>query len=195
MKALYFLIFILNGFTLNACETFQDNIFPEKLFPEIIINTKQGNIIVELDRRKAPLTVNRFLNYINTNTYDQSIIHRIVKDYVVQAGAFSKNMQPIKSCGQLFNESGNGLSNSKYTIAMARHNNPHSAETSFYFNMKDNTNLDPSSKSWGYTVFGYVTEGEEILDKIAQTHTEFSKEINAKDFPTETILIQSITIK
>ena len=195
MKILCFIAMCHLGSTLLACENFKKEVHPDKLFPEVVIETSLGSITVELDRRRAPLTVNAFLHYIDKKSYDNSLIHRVVADYVVQGGAFTDKMESVTSCGKLFNESGNGLSNRQNTIAMARHNEPHSAETSFYFNLNDNTNLDPNQKSWGYTVFGYVVEGQDVLQKIGQVPTGTHSQLNAKDVPLETILIKSVVIR
>ena len=192
---LSFILLYLLSDPLLACEDFKKQIHPDNLFPEVVITTSLGPITVELDRRRAPLTVNAFLHYIDSKSYDNSLIHRVVSDYVVQGGAFNQKMSSIQSCGKLFNESGNGLSNKQYTIAMARHNEPHSAETSFYFNLQDNSNLDPNEKSWGYTVFGYVIGGQDVLQQISQVKTGTHSELNAKDVPLEPILIQSVVLQ
>jgi len=195
MKILCLVVLFQISNSLLACENFQKEVHPDNLFPEVVITTTLGDITVELDRRRAPLTVNAFLHYIDSKSYDNSLIHRVVADYVVQGGAFSSDLKSITSCGKLFNESGNGLSNRQNTIAMARHNEAHSAETSFYFNLKDNTNLDPNEKSWGYTVFGYVIDGQDVLQKINQVKTGTHAELNAKDVPIEPVLIQSVVLR
>ncbi|WP_395374350.1 peptidylprolyl isomerase [Marinicella sp. W31] len=195
MKILSFILLCQLGNPLLACQDFQKQAHPDNLFPEVVITTSLGDITVELDRRRAPLTVNAFLHYIDSKSYEKSLVHRVVPDYVVQGGAFTEKMASITSCGKLFNESGNGLSNKQNTIAMARHNEPHSAETSFYFNLQDNTNLDPNEKSWGYTVFGYVIGGQDILQQISQVKTGTNSELNAKDVPLEPILIQSVVLQ
>ena len=176
----------------GACPS--ETAYPDQTFPEVTINTSMGDIIIELDRNKAPLTVNHFLHAVQNQSYDNGLFHRVIKDYVIQAGAFKTDWTDVPSCGQLFNESGNGLSNQPGTIAMARHNEPHSAETSFFINLTDNSNLDPNKKSWGYTVFGYVVGGQDVIDKIAASATEYNAQIDAKDVPSTPIKVISVRL-
>ncbi len=175
-----------------ACPT--DKVYPEADYPELTINTSMGEVVIELDRNRAPLTVNHFLHQVKNNTYDNNLVHRVVADYVIQTGAFKTNLSAVSSCGKLFNESGNGLSNDRGTVAMARYNEPHSATTSYYINIKDNDNLNPNSKSWGYTVFGYVVSGMDVIDKIAQTKTGYHAELDAKDVPIEPIKVINVRL-
>lgn len=171
----------------SACPT--EKIFPSANYPELTIETSAGEIVVELDRGRAPLTVNHFLHLVQDKSYDDNIVHRVVPDYVIQTGAFKTDLTAVKGCGKLFNESGNGLSNVRGTLAMARHDDPHSAETSFFINLQNNKNLDPNAKTWGYTVFGYVVSGMEVVDQIAQAKTGFNIDLNAKDVPVNPIKI------
>ena len=177
---------------LAACPL--DPAYPNETYPELTIETSVGKIVVELDRRRAPLTVNHFLHAVKSKSYDDSIIHRVISDYVIQTGAFKTDLSSIKSCGKIFNESGNGLSNDRGTLAMARFDEPHSAETSFYINLKDNTNLNPNKKSWGYTVFGYVVAGMDVVEKIAQVKTSFNSQLEAKDVPVKPIQVISVRL-
>lgn len=177
---------------LSACP---DNmVYPEHMFPELTIETSLGNIVVELDRNRAPITTNHFLKHVKSKAYDDNLIHRTVKGYVVQTGAFKSDLSPLKDCGKVFNESGNGLANNRGTIAMARYDDPHSASSSFYFNVIDNPNLNPNKKSWGYAVFGYVVSGMDLIDKISQTKTEYNIELNAQDVPVVPIKIISVRL-
>ncbi len=169
------------GMASDKCPT--NEIFPESMFPEVTFETTMGNIVVELDRQKAPATVNHFLYHLNSKAFDDNMIHRVVKDYVIQTAAFKSDGTEVKSCGTVMNESGNGLQNNQGTIAMARYADPHSASTSFYFNIKDNNNLDPNPKGWGYTVFGLVTEGIDVLEKINNEPVEYNKKIDAPNVP------------
>lgn len=175
-----------------ACPT--DQAYPDATFPELTLETNMGEVVIELDRGRAPLTVNHFLNLVKNKSLDNNIVHRVVPDYVIQTGAFNSDLSSVKSCGKLFNESGNGLSNQRGTLAMARHDDPHSAESSFYINLKDNSNLDPNKKAWGYTVFGYVVTGMEVIDQMAQVKTEFNPKLNAKDVPVKPIQIISVRL-
>ncbi len=191
------LIFILSfsGFAAQlsaACPT--EPAYPDVMYPELTLHTNLGEVVIELDRRRAPLTVNHFLHLVTQQAYDDNIVHRVVADYVVQTGAFKSDLSPVTSCGKLFNESGNGLSNDRGTLAMARYEDPHSAESSFYINLKDNHNLDPNKKSWGYTVFGYVVSGMEVIDQMGQSTTTFSPQLEAKDVPLKPIQIISVRL-
>lgn len=175
-----------------ACPT--DDAFPDAFFPELTLETNLGDVVIELDRRRAPLTVNRFLHAVKNKAYDNNLIHRVVPDYVIQTGAFKMDYAAVDSCGHLFNESGNGLSNQRGTLAMARYDDPHSASSSFYINLKDNPNLDPNQKSWGYAVFGYVVSGMDVVDQIAQVKTEFNTQLEAKDVPIQPLQIISVRL-
>ncbi len=171
-----------------------EEIYPDAHYPELTIETNLGEIVVELDRGRAPLTVNRFLHYVKNKAYDDNLVHRVMADYVVQTGAFKSDFSAVKSCGQLFNESGNGLNNDRGTLAMARYDDPHSAGSSFYINLKDNENLNPNKKSWGYTVFGYVISGMEVVDLMAQGKTGYNAQLEASDVPEKTITIKHVRL-
>lgn len=144
------------------------DIQPDVTFPQVKLSTSKGDIVVELDRSRAPLTVNNFLTYVVNGDYNNTIFHRVIPGFVVQGGGLNAQMQELPSRAPVVNESGNGLSNTRGTIAMARTNDPHSATRQFYFNMADNTNLDPSPRRWGYAVFGEVIQGMNVLDAITQ---------------------------
>lgn len=166
---------------------------PDNFFPKVQLETKVGKIIVELDRTLAPITVNNFLAYAKKGTYDQTIFHRVIADFVVQGGGYDVTYQERKQMKPIFNESGNGLKNQLYTIAMAREKNPHSATSQFYFNLGDNTSLDPG-KGWGYTVFGMVMEGSDVLDLIAGVKTHTHPVLGWKDVPVKEIILKKVTI-
>ncbi|WP_154222422.1 peptidylprolyl isomerase [Marinicella rhabdoformis] len=171
-----------------------NDLFPDALFPEVTFETSKGNIVVELDRQKAPATVNHFLYHLNNKALDDNLVHRVVKDYVIQTAAFKSDGSEVKSCGLVMNESGNGLKNNRGTIAMARYNDPHSASTSFYFNMNDNNNLDPNPKGWGYTVFGLVIEGMDVLEQINNEPVEYNSKLDAPNVPVVPIIIKKVTL-
>lgn len=183
----------LSSLTSHAtCPT--EQAYPNANYPELTIVTNLGDIVVELDRGRAPVTVNRFLHYVASKTYDNNLVHRVEADYVIQTGAFKADHSDIKGCGKLFNESGNGLSNDRGTLAMARYDDPHSAETSFYINLKDNHNLNPNKKSWGYTVFGYVVSGMEVIDLMTQAETGYNAQLDAPNAPVKPITIKSVRL-
>ena len=193
MRVIFVLVLsVVTQFAFATCPT--KEIYPDAHYPELTIETNLGNVVIELDRGRAPLTVNRFLHYVKNQAYDNNLVHRVVANYVVQTGAFKTDFSAVASCGKLFNESGNGLSNDRGTLAMARYDDPHSAGTSFYINLKNNDNLNPNKKSWGYTVFGYVVSGMEVIDLMAQGKTGYSAEIEATDVPEKTITIKKVSL-
>lgn len=193
VKLLSCVLLLASLFVQAACP--KDQAYPDLMFPELEITTSMGVITVELDRIKAPLTSNHLLHLVQQKAYDETLIHRVVPDFVIQAGAFSRDFSEVKACGNVINESGNGLKNSRGSLSMARYNDPHSASSSFFINLKDNDNLNPSSDQWGYAVFGYVTSGMDVVDKIATVKREFNNQINAKDVPIEPVTIISIKVK
>lgn len=148
------------------------DIQPENLYPQIKLITSLGDITIELDRMKAPITVNNFLWLTTHKEFDNTIFHRVIKNFVVQGGGVTDDMTQKGDNYLIVNESGNGLSNDYGTIAMARESEAHSASRQFYFNMKQsgNRNLNPNPRRWGYTVFGEVISGIEVLEKISQVH-------------------------
>jgi peptidyl-prolyl cis-trans isomerase A (cyclophilin A) len=186
------LTFLIANAATQACE--EGELFPEKLFLEVKITTNYGDVIVELNRNRAPITVNNFLQYVKKAVYNNTIIHRVEKNFVVQGGGYDKSLKAIDTCNSIFNESGNGLKNTRGTIAMARYEDPHSATSQFYFNLNENPSLDPNSKNWGYTVFGEVIQGLEVLDKISELATGYHKEFDSTSFPMEPIIINSVEI-
>ncbi|WP_457640031.1 peptidylprolyl isomerase [Persephonella sp.] len=139
--------------------------------PVVVIKTNMGDIYVELYPDKAPKTVENFLTYVKEGFYNGLIFHRVVKGFVIQGGGFDKELNYRKPTHPpVENESNNGLSNVRGTIAMARTSDPHSATTQFFINLVDNTYLDygKNPQKWGYTVFGRVVKGMEVVDEIAE---------------------------
>jgi peptidyl-prolyl cis-trans isomerase A (cyclophilin A) len=171
-----------------------EQVYPNNTYPEITFETSKGSFVIELDRNRAPITVNHFLRLVKEKAYDNNLFHRVVADYVIQSGAFKADWSDVKSCGNIYNESGNGLSNDRATIAMARYDDPHSASSSFYINVKDNPNLNPNKKSWGYTVFGYVVSGMDVVNQIAQVQTGYNAEQDAQNVPVEPIKIITVRV-
>jgi len=148
------------------------DIQPDNSYPQVKLMTSMGEITVELNRIKAPITVNNFLWLTTNKEFDNTLFHRVIKNFVVQSGGVSPDMIQKPDNYLIVNESGNGIQNAYGTIAMARETEPHSASRQFYFNMKPdgNRNLDPNYRRWGYTVFGEVINGIEVLEKISQVH-------------------------
>ena len=161
----------------------------------VIINTTFGDIKLELDAEKAPKTVTNFLNYARDGYYDGTIFHRVIDNFMIQGGGFDADMQQ-QACGDpVDNEADNGLKNDFGTVAMARTTDPHSATAQFFINVKDNDFLNHSGKSmqgWGYTVFGKVIDGSEVLDKIRAVSTGSSN--GHQDVPIDPIIIEKVQI-
>ena len=157
------------------------------------IETSLGDIVVELNAERAPMTVENFLQYVVDDHYDGTIFHRVATGFIVQGGGYLPDLTPKPVTRQVFNESGNGLSNLRGTIAMARGNEPHAADAQFYFNLIDNTNLNPRPTRWGYAVFGEVIEGMEVVDAIGAVPTGPGGEFE-RDVPVEPIIIEHIEL-
>lgn len=166
---------------------------PDNLYPQVKLETNMGIIIVELDRFKAPITVNNFLKYVVEGEYDNTVFHRVMKNFVVQGGGYSPDFKAKKVYEDIVNESGNGLKNESGTIAMAKENYPHSANRQFFFNVQDNSNLNPDS-SWGYAVFGSIVEGEEVVEKISLVETDFNAEMMWEDVPVKPVVLIKATL-
>jgi len=166
----------------------------DTLYPQVEFDTSMGKIVLELDRPRAPLTVDNFLTYVVKGEYDNTLFHRVIAEFVVQGGGLTPKLEERPSRAPVVNESGNGLSNSLGTIAMARDNDPHSATRQFYFNMGDNKKLDPSKRRWGYTVFGEVTQGMEVLNAISLVPTEHNSSLNWPDFPINKVILKKATL-
>ena len=157
----------------------------------IKLHTNFGVIALELDAEKAPETVKNFLTYAEAGHYDNTIFHRVIDGFMIQGGGFGPGMKEKKTRSPIKNEADNGLKNERYTIAMARTSDPHSASAQFFINVADNASLDfkmPSGNGWGYCVFGKVVEGSEVVDKIKGVKTG-----NAgfhQDVPKEDVIIE-----
>ena len=159
--------------------------------PLVRIATSHGDIVVELDRSRAPRTVDNFLDYVDADFYDDTLFHRVIEGFMIQGGGFSSGFQRRHTRDPIVNEADNGLSNRRYTIAMARTNAPHSATAQFFINTADNTNLDhaaPTARGWGYTVFGRVVDGHEVVDSIEATPTGPGGPFS-RDAPREPVVI------
>ncbi|XOV81089.1 MAG: peptidylprolyl isomerase [Aestuariibacter sp.] len=165
----------------------------DNLYPRVRMETTMGNLVVELDRNRAPITVNNFLRYVDKGSYDGTIFHRVVNGFVVQGGGYDKDFRTLPTFGQIYNESGNGLQNDIYTIAMAREDDPHSATRQFYFNVTDNESLNPGRR-WGYTVFGLVLEGAEVIDKISAVETEYNMQMGWQSVPIEPVMLNKVEL-
>ncbi len=164
--------------------------------PRVRIQTTLGDIVVELDRQRAPATVKNFLRYVQEGFYDGTIFHRVIDGFMIQGGGFTTDFQRKQTYAPIKNEADNGLKNKRGTIAMARTRNPHSATAQFFINVADNKFLDhtrPTLNGWGYTVFGRVVEGMETVDRIRGVPTGPGGPF-PKDVPQRPIIIKSITL-
>lgn len=161
----------------------------------VIIRTTFGEIAVELDAEKAPKTVENFLGYVLDGFYDGTIFHRVIDNFMIQGGGFDTDMQQKPTREPIENEADNGLKNDSGTIAMARTMEPHSATAQFFINVKDNDFLNHSGKNmqgWGYTVFGKVVRGSEVLDKIRGVPT--TSRNGHQDVPADPVIIETVEI-
>lgn len=180
-----FLFFLLAFF--SSCSTPNE----EKMAKhQVIFQTNKGNIVLELDAEKAPLTVENFLYYVDNKHYDGTIFHRVINDFMIQGGGFTKEFVQKKTQAPIKNEANNGLKNTRGTIAMARTSNIDSATSQFFINVKDNEFLNfqaPNVRSFGYCVFGKVVEGMDVVDAIKKSKTTHFQ--GHDDVPVEQIVI------
>jgi peptidyl-prolyl cis-trans isomerase B (cyclophilin B) len=159
------------------------------------LETSLGNIYIMLNEAKAPATCANFKQYVEAGFYNGTVFHRVINDFMIQGGGMDVDLNPKQTRAPILNEADNGLTNDKYTIAMARTNAPHSASSQFFINVKDNAFLNFKSKSdsgWGYAVFGKVIKGQEVVDKIKLVATGNSK--GHSDVPTIPVLIKSASL-
>lgn len=164
--------------------------------PQVLIKTSKGDIELELNREKAPKSVENFLKYARSDFYNGTVFHRVIKDFMIQGGGYTTDLSKKQSGQTIENEASNGLKNDRGTIAMARTNMPHSATAQFFINTVNNDFLnhtDKTMRGWGYTVFGKVTRGLEIVDAIENTITG-PKGVFSKDVPQQDIVIQKVEI-
>ena len=161
----------------------------------VTIATTVGHMTLELDADNAPKTVENFLAYASSGFYDGTIFHRVINNFMIQGGGFTTDMEQKPTQAHVDNEANNGLKNERGTIAMARTQDPHSATAQFFINVQDNDFLNHTCENmqgWGYTVFGKITQGEDVLDKIRCVQT--CSQGGHQDVPTEPIIIESISV-
>ncbi|MER7455132.1 peptidylprolyl isomerase [Nocardia beijingensis] len=162
---------------------------------KVNLSTNYGSIVLELDDQKAPNTVRNFVDYVNAGHYNGTIFHRVIPGFMIQGGGFEPGLRQKGTKDPIQNEANNGLKNNKYTVAMARTNDPHSATAQFFINVSDNDFLNhsaPTASGWGYAVFGEVTEGTDVVDKIAGVAT--SSAGMHQDVPVDDVVIESATV-
>ena len=188
---------LLLGAALNAnaqFDCFPEEVLPDNYFPSVKLETSEGDIVVELNRMRAPVTANNFLRYVLDGHYDGTVFHRVIADFVVQGGGYTEDFEEKPARDPIINESGNGLKNMPMTIAMARYDDPHSATNQFYFNLAANTSLDPNPKSWGYAVFGLVISGQDVVEAISAVKTGYHEGLDAEDVPLVPVKILSASV-
>ena len=162
----------------------------------VTLHTNVGDIKLDLNAEKAPKTVANFIKYIESGHYDNTIFHRVIDGFMIQGGGFAAGMEEKPTNKPVKNEANNGLSNTKYSVAMARTMEPHSASAQFFINLNDNTFLDFKSETtdgWGYCVFAQVVEGIDVVDKIRNVATGNSGYVH-QDVPLEDVIIKNVTI-
>ena len=156
-------------------------------YPQVEMVTSSGTFVLELDRNRAPVTVENFLNYVKEGFYKDTIFHRVIEGFVVQAGGYTKDFEEKETKPEIINESGNGLINQRMSIGMARNNLPHTGSSQFYINLVNNYSLDPMPTRWGYAVFGDVIDGMDVVDAIGHSATELNQ--GFQDVPVAPIII------
>ncbi len=164
--------------------------------PRVQLQTNMGNITLELDAKAAPNSVANFIKYVEDGSYDGTIFHRVISDFMIQGGGFTPDYTQKKTRAPIKNEANNGLKNMRGTVAMARTNDPHSATTQFFINTVDNGFLNytaPSMQGWGYAVFGKVVEGMDTVDKIRAVATSRGGPFPS-DVPKEQVIIKKATV-
>ncbi|WP_188074474.1 peptidylprolyl isomerase [Pusillimonas sp. ANT_WB101] len=163
--------------------------------PRVNLQTSKGDVVIELFAEKSPKSVENFLTYVREGFYDGTVFHRVINNFMVQGGGFEVGMKQKTVHAPVENEANNGLKNEKYTLAMARTSDPHSATAQFFINVADNDFLNftaPTPNGWGYTVFGKVVEGTEVVDSIKGVKTG-SKGFH-QDVPVEDVIIEKATV-
>jgi cyclophilin family peptidyl-prolyl cis-trans isomerase len=157
---------------------------PGTLAPRVRFETSLGDFVVELDTVRAPLTAENFLRYVRDGAYDGTVFHRVIAHFVVQGGGYDERLAERPARAPIPNESGNGLSNRRGSLGLAREESPHSGSSQFYINLLDNAALDPRPNRWGYAVFGNVVEGMDVVDRLGYLPTETVESFGA-DVPVQ----------
>lgn len=163
--------------------------------PVVKLETSLGDIVLRLDARKAPITVANFIQYVKSGHYDGTVFHRVIKDFMIQGGGMTPELKEKRTVAPIRNEADNGLRNQKYTIAMARTSDPHSASSQFFINTRNNDFLDFKAKTpqgWGYAVFGKVIQGQNVVDKIEAVIT--GRKGHYEDVPVTPVIIKKAEV-
>jgi cyclophilin family peptidyl-prolyl cis-trans isomerase len=166
---------------------------PAEAPTRVRVDTNLGSFTIELEMIRAPLTSANFLGYVRRGFYDGVVFHRVIRNFVAQAGGFDAEYRPKAPQGPIVNESGNGLSNRRGTVGLARGEAPHSGDAQFYLNLADNEALDPNPLRWGYAVFGRVVEGMEVVDRIGHVATGEAGPL-PQDAPLDPVVIVRVQV-
>jgi cyclophilin family peptidyl-prolyl cis-trans isomerase len=172
------------GLTAHA----QDNPKVQVETKKVQVETNMGKFVIELDSGRAPLTVANFLEYVRAGFYNGTVFHRVISSFVAQGGGFDEKYEEKPVRASIPNESGNGLSNRRGTVGLARTADPHSGNSQFYLNIADNGALDPQPSRWGYAVFGRIVQGMDVVDDIGAVATGEVKQFE-KDVPLKPVII------
>lgn len=196
-RLLVWVVFFIASSLLSAAAFAQTNQQRETMSvkPQVTLETNMGTVVLELDAEKAPETVENFLGYVKDGFYDGTVFHRVIDGFMVQGGGFEPGLKQKPTKESITNEANNGLKNDRYTIAMARTSDPHSATAQFFINVADNDFLNfsaPTPNGWGYAVFGQVIAGTEVIDAIKGVKT--GNQGMHQDVPVEDVLIEKATI-
>jgi peptidyl-prolyl cis-trans isomerase A (cyclophilin A) len=182
-----------SALVLAAALTFAATGYAQTPAPRVKLATSAGDIVVELDAAKAPKSVENFLQYVKDKHYDGTVFHRVIDGFMIQGGGFTADMQQKPTRAAIPLEASNGLKNDKYTVAMARTGNPNSATSQFFINVKNNDSLNaPNPDGYGYTVFGKVVAGTDVVDKIRAVAT--GNKAGMQNVPLEAVTIKSATL-
>ncbi len=164
--------------------------------PRVSMQTSLGEIVLELDRVNAPITVDNFMKYVESGFYNGTIFHRVIDGFMIQGGGYTTDLTKKSTSPPIKNEANNGLKNKRNTIVMARTGDPHSATAQFFINVVDNSFLDhtgPNMRGWGYAVFGKVAQGMSVIDQIRKTPTGPGG-MFPKDVPQTPVIIKSVSV-
>ena len=187
------LLFFCISTNINAASAQAEKRAPYPIYPNVEVSTNMGKFYMSLDGKRAPITTKNFLDYITEKQYDNTIFHRVIPGFMAQGGGYDEKFNELPTRSPINNESGNGLSNFKGTVAMARHTAPHTATVQFYINLVDNQKLDPRPDRWGYTVFGDVVTGMHIIEALGARPTGTGGHFK-KDVPIEPFIVLGMRI-
>ena len=184
---------VLRSFVSSACLLLAVNVQAAPVNPVVTLQTNMGDVVLELDARKAPITAQNFVDYAKSGFYDNLIFHRVIDGFMIQGGGFDQKMVQPSTRAPVKNEASNGLGNNRGTIAMARTNDPDSATAQFFINLTNNDFLNHSRGNAGYAVFGHVIDGMSVVDKIAKVRT--TRVGHHGDVPVEPVIIKKALVK